>query len=92
MPTINQLIRKNRKLTKKKTKTPALESVFNTIRRKRKVLAGGNPFKRGVCLKVGRVKDLPGVRYHIIRGRYDTQGVENRRKGRSLYGQKRPKK
>ena len=139
MPTINQLVRKQRKISKKKSKTPALGSVFNTIRRRRKTLAAGNPFKRGVCLKVttttpkkpnsalrkiarvrlsngmevtayipgeghnlqehsivmlrgGRVKDLPGVRYHIIRGRYDTQGVENRRKGRSLYGQKRPKK
>lgn len=138
MPTINQLVRKNRKLTKKKSKTPALENVFNTITRKAKKLDSGSPFKRGVCLKVttttpkkpnsalrkiarvrlsngmevtayipgeghnlqehsivmlrgGRVKDLPGVRYHIIRGRYDTQGVENRRKGRSLYGQKRPK-
>ncbi|MCX6745010.1 MAG: 30S ribosomal protein S12 [Candidatus Parcubacteria bacterium] len=138
MPTINQLVRKNRQGTKKKTKTPALESVFNTIKRKRKAMSSGNPFKRGVCLKVstitpkkpnsalrkiarvrlsngmevtayipgeghnlqehsivmlrgGRVKDLTGVRYHIIRGRYDTQGVENRRKGRSLYGQKRPK-
>ena len=138
MPTINQLIKKRRQPNKKKTKTPALESVYNTIRRKRKVLDAGNPFKRGVCLKVttitpkkpnsalrkiarvrlsngmevtayipgeghnlqehsivmlrgGRVKDLPGVRYHIIRGRYDTQGVEGRRKGRSLYGQKRPK-
>lgn len=139
MPTINQLVRKQRKVSKKKSKTPALGSVFNTIKRRRKMLAAGNPFKRGVCLKVttttpkkpnsalrkiarvrlsngmevtayipgeghnlqehsivmlrgGRVKDLPGVRYHIIRGRYDTQGVENRRKSRSLYGQKRPKK
>lgn len=138
MPTINQLVRKNRKLTKQKTKTPALQNVFNSIRRRTKTLYKGNPFKRGVCLKVttttpkkpnsalrkiarvrlsngmevtayipgeghnlqehsivmlrgGRVKDLPGVRYHIVRGRYDTQGVENRRKGRSLYGQKRPK-
>lgn len=138
MPTINQLVKRQRKPNKKKTKTPALTSVFNTLKRNRKTLAEGNPFKRGVCLKVttttpkkpnsalrkiarvrlsngmevtayipgeghnlqehsivmlrgGRVKDLPGVRYHIIRGRYDTQGVENRRKGRSLYGQKRPK-
>ena len=136
MPTINQLIRKGRKTTKKKTKTPALGSVLNTIKRKRTMV--GSPFKRGVCTKVttmtpkkpnsalrkiarvrlsngmevtayipgeghnlqehsivmlrgGRVKDLPGVRYHILRGRYDTQGVENRRKGRSLYGTKRPK-
>jgi small subunit ribosomal protein S12 len=39
----------------------------------------------------GRVKDLPGVRYHIIRGALDTQGVKNRKKSRSLYGAKRPK-
>jgi small subunit ribosomal protein S12 len=44
-----------------------------------------------VLIRGGRVKDLPGVRYHIIRGVYDTQGVEKRRKGRSLYGNKRPK-
>ncbi|OGY42439.1 MAG: 30S ribosomal protein S12 [Candidatus Buchananbacteria bacterium RBG_13_39_9] len=139
MPTINQLIKKRRKTTGKKSKTPALQSVFNTLRRKRTFLDSGSPYKRGVCLKVttmtpkkpnsalrkiarvrlsngmevtayipgeghnlqehsivmlrgGRVKDLPGVRYHIIRGRYDTQGVENRRRSRSLYGQKRPKK
>jgi len=138
MPTINQLVRKGRQRTSRKTKTPALESVFNTLRRRRKTLDMGNPFKRGVCLKVttttpkkpnsalrkiarvrlsngmevtayipgeghnlqehsivmirgGRVKDLPGVRYHVIRGRYDTQGVENRRKSRSLYGVKKQK-
>ena len=45
-----------------------------------------------VLIRGGRVKDLPGVRYHIVRGVYDTQGVANRRKGRSLYGAKRPKK
>ncbi|MFA6427893.1 MAG: 30S ribosomal protein S12 [Candidatus Magasanikbacteria bacterium] len=45
-----------------------------------------------VLIRGGRVKDLPGVRYHIVRGVYDTQGVEARRKGRSLYGAKRPKK
>jgi small subunit ribosomal protein S12 len=44
-----------------------------------------------VLLRGGRVKDLPGVRYHIVRGVYDAQGVEGRRKGRSLYGAKRPK-
>ncbi len=44
-----------------------------------------------VLIRGGRVKDLPGVRYHIIRGIYDTQGVANRRRGRSLYGNKRPK-
>ncbi|MDD5341604.1 MAG: 30S ribosomal protein S12 [Patescibacteria group bacterium] len=138
MPTISQLVKKGRKIIKRKTKTPALESVFDTIRRKRTKLQKGCPFKRGVCVKVttmtpkkpnsalrkiarvrlsngmevtayipgeghnlqehsivmirgGRVKDLPGVRYHIVRGRYDTQGVENRKRGRSLYGVKRPK-
>ena len=44
-----------------------------------------------VLIRGGRVKDLPGVRYHILRGVYDTQGVEKRRKGRSVYGTKRPK-
>ncbi|HPV69855.1 MAG TPA: 30S ribosomal protein S12, partial [Bacilli bacterium] len=39
----------------------------------------------------GRVKDLPGVRYHIIRGTLDTAGIESRRQGRSQYGTKRPK-
>lgn len=138
MPTISQLVRKGRKKITKKSKTPALESVFNTIRRKRNDLPKGSPFKRGVCLKVttitpkkpnsalrkiarvrlsngmevtayipgeghnlqehsivmlrgGRVKDLPGVRYHIVRGRYDTQGVEGRKNSRSLYGVKKGK-
>jgi len=136
MPTINQLVRKGRSTQKNKSKTPALASVWDSIKRNRNYV--GSPFKRGVCTKVttmtpkkpnsalrkiarvrlsngmevtayipgeghnlqehsivmirgGRVKDLPGVRYHIVRGRYDTQGVETRRKGRSLYGQKKPK-
>jgi small subunit ribosomal protein S12 len=45
-----------------------------------------------VMIRGGRVKDLPGVRYHIVRGVYDTQGVEGRRKSRSIYGAKKPKK
>ena len=45
-----------------------------------------------VLVRGGRVKDLPGVRYHIIRGTLDTTGVESRRQGRSKYGAKRPKK
>ncbi|MEO0275481.1 MAG: 30S ribosomal protein S12 [candidate division WOR-3 bacterium] len=124
MPTINQLVRKGRKLKKKKSRSPALE---------------GCPQKRGVCIRVytttpkkpnsalrkvakvrlsngkeiiayipgeghnlqehsvvlvrgGRVKDLPGVKYHIIRGKYDCAGVEGRRQSRSKYGTKRPKK
>lgn len=44
-----------------------------------------------VLVRGGRVKDLPGVRYHIIRGALDASGVENRKQGRSLYGVKRPK-
>ncbi|PIQ77419.1 30S ribosomal protein S12 [Candidatus Peregrinibacteria bacterium CG11_big_fil_rev_8_21_14_0_20_46_8] len=45
-----------------------------------------------VLIRGGRVKDLPGVRYHIVRGNLDTQGIESRRQGRSRYGSKRPKK
>jgi small subunit ribosomal protein S12 len=45
-----------------------------------------------VLIRGGRVKDLPGVLYHIIRGTLDTQGIEKRRQRRSLYGSKRPKK
>ena len=44
-----------------------------------------------VLIRGGRVKDLPGVRYHIVRGKLDTQGVQNRKQGRSRYGAKRPK-
>src|SRR5690625_3320100 len=44
-----------------------------------------------VLVRGGRVKDLPGVRYHIVRGALDTSGVDGRRKGRSLYGTKKPK-
>lgn len=44
-----------------------------------------------VLVRGGRVKDLPGVKYHIVRGSLDTAGVENRRQGRSLYGAKMPK-
>ncbi|MEE8566410.1 MAG: 30S ribosomal protein S12, partial [Candidatus Bipolaricaulota bacterium] len=43
-----------------------------------------------VLVRGGRVKDLPGVRYHIVRGTLDTEGVEGRRQGRSKYGTKRP--
>ncbi len=137
MPTINQLVRRSRQSLKRKSKTPALEPVFNTLKRKRTMLQKGSPFKRGVCVKVttttpkkpnsalrkiarvrlsngmevtayipgighnlqehsivmirgGRVKDLPGVRYHIVRGVYDTSGVEGRKQGRSVYGVKKP--
>ena len=136
MPTINQLVRKARRQKIYKSKSPALQTGFNTL--KNSPIKLNSPQKRGVCLKVttmtpkkpnsalrkiarvrltngvevtayipgeghnlqehsvvmirgGRVKDLPGVRYHIIRGKLDTQGVATRRQGRSLYGNKKPK-
>jgi small subunit ribosomal protein S12 len=123
MPTINQLIRKGRRRTVKKTASPALKAspqkrgictrVYTTTPKKpnsalRKVARvrlvngmevtayipgeGHNLQEHStVMIRGGRVKDLPGVRYHIIRGTLDTQGVSNRRQGRSKYGVKRPK-
>ena len=138
MPTINQLIRKKRKTTKAKSKSPALLTVLDNVNRRTHRLPKGASFKRGVCLKVttmtpkkpnsalrkicrvrlsngqevtvyipgeghnlqehsivmirgGRVKDLPGVRYHVVRGVYDTQGVDGRKQSRSQYGAKKPK-
>lgn len=138
MPTISQLVRKGRRKTKKKSKTPALETTLDILHRRHKKLPKGSSLKRGVCLKVttvtpkkpnsalrkiarvrlsngmevtayipgighnlqehsvvlirgGRVKDLPGVRYHVVRGVYDTLGVEGRQQGRSLYGTKKEK-
>jgi len=73
MPTINQLVRKPRKPVVKKTKAPALRFHLN----------------RGKLIRGGRVKDLPGVRYHIVRGTLDAQGVANRKQGRSKYGTKK---
>ena len=123
MPTINQLVRKGRKKSKKKVKTPALQScpqrrgvcvrVYTSTPKKpnsalRKVAkvrltngievtsyipgVGHNLQEHSVVLiRGGRVKDLPGVRYHVIRGTMDTSGVDDRRQGRSKYGAKRPK-
>ncbi|MDP3964595.1 MAG: 30S ribosomal protein S12 [bacterium] len=138
MPTVNQLVRKGRSTSKKKSKTPALGLVLNALKRQRRKLPKGSPFKRGVCVKVttttpkkpnsalrkiarvklsngievtayipgvghnlqehsivllrgGRVADLPGVRYHIVRGVYDTAGVDGRKQSRSLYGSKKEK-
>ncbi len=123
MPTINQLIRKGRKLQRRRTKSPVLDAC---------------PQKRGVCTQVrtmtpkkpnsalrkvarvrlsngkeitayiggeghnlqehsivlvrgGRVRDLPGVRYHIVRGTLDCSGVEGRKQARSKYGSRRGK-
>jgi small subunit ribosomal protein S12 len=122
LPTVNQLVRRGRRLQQGKTKTPALH---------------GAPQKRGVCTRVfthtpknpnfalrkvarvrltnamevtayipgeghnlqehsvvlvrgGRVKDLPGVRYKVVRAALDAAGVTDRRQGRSKYGAKRP--
>ena len=123
MPTINQLVRMGRKVPKKRTKVPALEScpqkrgvctrVYTTTPKKpnsalRKVarvkLTNGHEVSAYipgeghnlqehsvVLLRGGRVKDLPGVRYHILRGNLDTQGVSARKQRRSLYGAKKPK-
>ena len=124
MPTIQQLIRSERKKIKKKTKSPALKScpqrkgvctrVYTTTPKKpnsalRKVARvrltsgfevtayipgiGHNIQEHSVVLlRGGRVKDLPGVRYHIVRGALDTSGVNERTQRRSKYGAKRPKK
>ena len=123
MPTIAQLVRKERSVLKDKTKSPALTNcpqrrgvctrVYTTTPKKpnsalRKVARvrltngfevtsyipgiGHNLQEHSVVLiRGGRVKDLPGVRYHIIRGTMDCAGVNNRKKGRSLYGTKKPK-
>ena len=124
MPTINQLVRKGRKKTAKRSSAPALKAcpqkrgvctrVYATTPKKpnsalRKVarvrLTNGMEVTsyipgeghnlqehNSVLIRGGRVKDLPGVRYHIIRGTLDSQGVNERRQGRSKYGAKRPKK
>jgi len=123
MPTINQLIRKGRSKTEKKTSAPALAScpqrrgvcvrVYTTTPKKpnsalRKVArvrltsgyevtsyipgVGHNLQEHSVVLvRGGRVKDIPGVRYHIVRGSLDAVGVQDRKQGRSKYGSKRPK-
>jgi small subunit ribosomal protein S12 len=123
MPTIQQLIRSERKKIKKKTKSAALKScpqrrgvctrVYTTTPKKpnsalRKVARvrltsgfevtayipgiGHNIQEHSVVLlRGGRVKDLPGVRYHIIRGTLDASGVKNRSQGRSKYGAKKQK-
>ena len=123
MPTINQLIRKNRQKIVKKTDSPALQqspqrrgvctrvstvtpkkpnSALRKVARvrmtnTREVTAyipgiGHNLQEHSVVLvRGGRVRDLPGVRYHIVRGALDTAGVDNRKTSRSKYGAKKPK-
>tara|TARA_B100000963_G_C22633107_1_gene676035 strand:+ start:958 stop:1335 length:378 start_codon:yes stop_codon:yes gene_type:complete len=124
MPTIQQLVRKGRKSSVKKSKSLALSAcpqrrgvctrVYTTTPKKpnsamRKVarvrLTNGfevNAYIPGeghnlqehsiVLVRGGRVKDLPGVRYHIVRGALDTAGVEGRNQRRSKYGTKKAKK
>ncbi len=136
MPTINQLVRKNRGKKIRKSKSPVLNVGLNSL--KKKATDTDHPQMRGVCTRVGtktpkkpnsalrkyarvrlsngrevdtyipgeghnlqehsvvlvrggRVKDLIGVRYHIVRGALDTQGVNDRKQGRSKYGTKKPK-
>ena len=137
MPTFNQLVKQGRTDKTYKSKAPALQHGFNSL--KKAYTDQSAPQKRGVCTKVstttpkkpnsairkiakvrltngmeatcyipgighnlqehsvvlirgGRVRDLPGVRYHIIRGTLDAQGVANRNQSRSKYGAKRAKK
>jgi len=124
MPTISQLIRKNRTQAVEKSNSPALKNcpqkrgvctrVYTTTPKKpnsalRKVARvrltngievtsyipgiGHNLQEHSVVLvRGGRVKDIPGVRYHIVRGALDTAGVQNRNQSRSKYGTKRAKK
>ena len=136
MPTFNQLVRKGRQTSVKKSTAPALQRGFNIL--KKRPTDQSSPQKRGVCTSVrtltpkkpnsalrkiarvrltngvevtsyipgighnlqehsvvlirgGRVKDLPGVRYHIIRGTLDTSGVSGRNQARSKNGAKKPK-
>lgn len=136
MPTFNQLVKKGRETSVKKSSARALQKSYNSLHKKS--VDTSSPQKRGVCIAVttktpkkpnsalrkiarvrlsngievtsyipgeghnlqehsvvlirgGRVKDLPGTRYHIIRGTLDTAGVANRKQARSKYGAKRPK-
>ena len=136
MPTFNQLVRKGRQTSVKKSTAPALQKGYNSLHKKSTDVSA--PQKRGVCTAVktatpkkpnsalrkiarvrlsngievtayipgighnlqehsvvlirgGRVKDLPGVRYHIVRGSKDTLGVADRKRSRSKYGAKKPK-
>ncbi len=138
MPTVNQLVRMERRKLAKRTKAPALHFAYNAMKGERR-WTKGSPQKRGVCIQVktvtpkkpnsalrkvarvrltngievnayipgeghnlqehsvvlicgGRVKDVPGIRYHIIRGTLDTEGVADRKRGRSRYGAKQPQK
>jgi small subunit ribosomal protein S12 len=89
MPTINQLVRKGRSIDETKSKV-RLTNGFEVI----SYIGGeGHNLQEHsvVLIRGGRVKDLPGVRYHIVRGSLDTTGVKDRKQSRSKYGAKRPK-
>ena len=97
MPTIQQLVRKGREVIEIKSKSRALDACRVRLTNSKEVNAyipgeGHNLQEHSIVLvRGGRVKDLPGVRYHILRGALDTAGVEGRTQSRSLYGAKRPK-
>ena len=99
MPTINQLIRQGRRDVARRDKAPALRKVArvrltNGFEVTSYIPGEGHNLQEHnvVLVRGGRVKDLPGVRYHIVRGALDAAGVTGRQKGRSKYGTKRPKK
>ncbi len=103
MPTISQLVRKGRKVLVDKSKSPkkpnsAMRKVARVRLTNQKEVnsyipgEGHNLQEHSIVLvRGGRVKDLPGVRYHIVRGTLDTAGVASRTQRRSKYGAKRPK-
>ena len=98
MPTIQQLVRKGREVLVEKSKSPALDScpqrrLTNSKEVNSYIPREGHNLQEHsiVLVRGGRVKDLPGVRYHIVRGTLDTAGVAGRTQRRSKYGAKRPK-
>ena len=98
LPTFNQLVRSGRQTVEKKSKAPALRKLArvrltNGIEVSAYIPGVGHNLQEHsvVLIRGGRVKDLPGVRYHIVRGTLDTQGVTGRMQSRSKYGAKRPK-
>ena len=90
MPTFNQLVRKGRQSVAKKSRV----RLSNGIEVTSYIPGEGHNLQEHsvVLIRGGRVKDLPGTRYHIVRGTLDTAGVANRRQARSKYGAKKPKK
>ena len=94
MPTIQQLVRKGREVIEIKSKSRAPRVRLTNSKEVNAYIPGeGHNLQEHsiVLVRGGRVKDLPGVRYHILRGALDTAGVEGRTQSRSLYGAKRPK-